>query len=321
MTVTTMKLVNSYNTDNREWDKTYLSMAKLMATHSKCASKQVACIIVRDNNILSIGLNGTISGDVNCNELYTHEDGENKVNSDKWLELYGGNSIPLAHREWSKMYEVHAEINAITKASKNNIGINGATAYTTHSPCNDCAKALISAGIKRVVSDKKFRESAMIEHAKTSDMVEFVIINEDNNEEDEYNPYNNLEKTDDEFNFNRRLERTDEINEIISKMQRDDGLSTAIESHLLAFIDTPVDKLPNITSTSEIVSEVLEHLLANVDFNTDRYYNNLRIRKLVLNLLVEGNTIEENEKEDIDNLLIHLLYGEKGLEVRRYEQS
>jgi dCMP deaminase len=113
-------------------DKQFINIAKEIASASKCVSKQVGAVIVKDGRILSTGYNGTPSGFINCNE-------------------YWNNCYTKEHHEWSKKYEIHAEMNAIIWAARNGISIDGATIYVTLEPCSECAKNIVASGITRVV--------------------------------------------------------------------------------------------------------------------------------------------------------------------------
>ena len=111
-------------------DKRYLRMAKVLAENSYCERRQVGALLVKDGSIISDGYNGTPSGFENiC------EDEEGKT----------------------KAYVLHAEANAITKVAKSNNNSYGATIYITTSPCIECAKLIIQAGIKRVVFSEMYR--------------------------------------------------------------------------------------------------------------------------------------------------------------------
>ena len=111
-------------------DKRYLRMAKVWAENSYCERRQVGALLVKDGSIISDGYNGTPSGFENiC------EDDEGKT----------------------KAYVLHAEANAITKVAKSNNNSYGATIYITTSPCVECAKLIIQAGIKRVVFSEMYR--------------------------------------------------------------------------------------------------------------------------------------------------------------------
>ncbi len=110
--------------DKQALDKRYMRMAGIWAENSYCVRRQVGALIVKDNRIISDGYNGTPSGFENiC------EDDDNKT----------------------KPYVMHAEANAITKVARSHNSSDGATIYVTASPCIECAKLIIQAGIKRVV--------------------------------------------------------------------------------------------------------------------------------------------------------------------------
>jgi dCMP deaminase len=121
-------------------DRNFLNIAAELATASKCVSKQVGAVIVKDGRILSTGYNGTPAGYVNCSE---HWDG----------------NYTKDHHEWSKTYEIHAEMNAIIWAARQGISIEGATIYVTLEPCADCSKNIIASGIKRIVYEKAYEHN------------------------------------------------------------------------------------------------------------------------------------------------------------------
>lgn len=110
-------------------DKRYLRMATIWSENSYCRRRQVGALIVRDNMIISDGYNGTPSGFPNICE-------ENDV------------TFP---------YVLHAEANAITKVARSNNSSEGSTLYVTASPCMECSKLIIQAGIKRVVFSDLYR--------------------------------------------------------------------------------------------------------------------------------------------------------------------
>ena len=111
-------------------DQRYLKMAMIWAQNSYCKRRQVGALLVKGKMIISDGYNGTPSGFENiC------EDDENHT----------------------KPYVLHAEANAITKVAKSNNSSEGATMYVTSSPCLECSKIIIQAGIKRVVFTESYR--------------------------------------------------------------------------------------------------------------------------------------------------------------------
>lgn len=111
----------------------FLKTAYLLGKQSKCVSKQVGSLIVKDNRIISTGYNGTPVGFKNCNEVFD----KNNFDREK-------------HHIWSKIYETHSESNAIAYAAKNDIGIEGSEIYVILQPCDDCLKLIIAAGIKKI---------------------------------------------------------------------------------------------------------------------------------------------------------------------------
>lgn len=113
-----------------KFDQRYLEMAAVWAKNSYCKRRQVGALIVKDRMIISDGYNGTPSGFENVCE------DENGV---------------------TKPYVLHAEANAITKVAQSGNSSLGATLYVTASPCVECAKLIIQAGIKRVVYTDEYR--------------------------------------------------------------------------------------------------------------------------------------------------------------------
>jgi len=112
-----------------EVDVRYLRMARIWAENSYCKRRQVGALIVKNQMIISDGYNGTPSGFENVCE------DENGV---------------------TKPYVLHAEANAITKVAASNNNSQESTIYITSSPCIECAKLIIQAGIKRVVFSEKY---------------------------------------------------------------------------------------------------------------------------------------------------------------------
>lgn len=118
--------------DNKQHliDCRYLRMARIWAENSYCTRRRVGAIIVSGSMIISDGFNGTPSGF------------ENVCEDDNGV---------------TKPYVLHAEANAITKVARSNNSSEGATLYVTASPCLECSKLIIQAGIKRVVFNEIYR--------------------------------------------------------------------------------------------------------------------------------------------------------------------
>ena len=113
-----------------KFDRSYLEMASVWARNSYCKRRQVGALLVKDRMIISDGYNGTPSGFENVCEDETGA---------------------------TKPYVLHAEANAITKVAKSGNSSDGSTLYVTASPCLECAKLIIQAGIKRVVYKDEYR--------------------------------------------------------------------------------------------------------------------------------------------------------------------
>ena len=111
-------------------DVRYMRMARIWAENSYCRRRQVGAIIVKDKMIISDGFNGTPSGFENVCE---------------------------DENDTTKPYVLHAEANAITKVARSSNSSDGATLYVTTSPCIECSKLIIQAGIKRVVFNELYR--------------------------------------------------------------------------------------------------------------------------------------------------------------------
>lgn len=122
----------------------HMSTAWILSQESKCISNRVACVIVKDNRIISSGYNGTKSGHKNCcdhaKDMGWTEDGKHLLSKHR-----------LKHREWSSVNEYHAEQNAIDSASRMGVPLGGSTLYVNVSPCLECCKRITNIGIKRVV--------------------------------------------------------------------------------------------------------------------------------------------------------------------------
>jgi dCMP deaminase len=127
----------------REWDITFINIAKEMAKHSTCIRKQVGAILVKNGHIVSTGYNGVPHGVKHCNEVFKKED----MLKPDWMDVHG---------KFSSMYEVHAEQNCIIEMAKNETNPEGSTLYLTLSPCSNCAKLIVAAGITRVVYEEKY---------------------------------------------------------------------------------------------------------------------------------------------------------------------
>ncbi len=135
------------------YDIAYLRMAKEWAKLSHCNRKKVGALIVKDRMIISDGYNGTPTGFDNCCE---------DDNGDTF---------------W---YVLHAEANAMMKVARSTHDSNGATLYITLSPCKNCSKNILQAGIKRVVYNVEYKDRSGLDFLEKSgiDLVHIADLND-----------------------------------------------------------------------------------------------------------------------------------------------
>lgn len=143
-------------TENKQeiLDKRYMRMATIWSENSYCARRKVGALIVKNKMIISDGYNGTPAGFENICE------DDNGV---------------------TKPYVLHAEANAITKIARSGNSSEGATLYVTASPCIECAKLIIQAGIKRVVYAEKYRLEEGLDLLRRAN-IELIYLNLNENE-------------------------------------------------------------------------------------------------------------------------------------------
>lgn len=110
-----------------DWDEYFLKLAMLASERATCPRMHCGCVIVKHKHVIATGYNGSIPGDDHCEDVGCLMVDNHCVRT------------------------VHAEMNALLQAAKRGHGVDGATAYVTNMPCTHCSKALIAAGVKRVV--------------------------------------------------------------------------------------------------------------------------------------------------------------------------
>ena len=148
-------------------DCRYLRMAEIWAENSYCRRRKVGCLVVKDKRIISDGYNGTPSGFENV------------------CEDDGNITFPSV---------LHAEANAITKLARSHNNSEGATLYVTDSPCIECAKLIIQAGIRRIVYLRQYRLTDGIELLRRAG-IEIVYIDNPamaSGETEDNSPNNNM---------------------------------------------------------------------------------------------------------------------------------
>ena len=129
-----------------DWDEYFMRIAVEVSGRSTCDRKHVGAVIVRDRNILSTGYNGSIAGLDHCDDVgHMMEDGH-------------------------CIATIHAEANAIIQAAKNGVNINGGFIYTTASPCWNCFKLIVNAGLKKISFGEFYRDERVFDVARRLDI-------------------------------------------------------------------------------------------------------------------------------------------------------
>ena len=121
------------------WDEYFLKLAMLASERATCPRMHCGCVIVKNKNVVATGYNGSIPGDDHCEDVGCMVIDNHCVRTN------------------------HAEMNALMQAAKQGNSIDGATAYVTNMPCTTCAKALIGAGIKRIVIFSDYHDTLATE--------------------------------------------------------------------------------------------------------------------------------------------------------------
>lgn len=124
------------------WDQYFMNIAREVATRATCDRKHVGAVLVRDRSILATGYNGSLRGLPHCSEV--------------------GHLMEEGHC----VRTVHAEANAVVQAAKNGVRIDGATAYVTASPCWNCFRLLVNAGVQRIVFGEFYRDPKVFAFAE-----------------------------------------------------------------------------------------------------------------------------------------------------------
>jgi dCMP deaminase len=127
------------------WDEYFMEVCEAISKRATCDRGRSGCVIAKDNQILVTGYVGAPAGLPHCDEAghqfkqMLHEDGSVTTHC---------------------VRTVHAEQNAICQAARRGISISGATLYCRMTPCRTCAMLIINCGIVRVVSQRRYHDSA-----------------------------------------------------------------------------------------------------------------------------------------------------------------
>lgn len=140
----------------RNFDEMYMEMAEIVSKQSRARRAQVGALLVKDNNILSFGFNGTPSG-------FNNDCEERVIDT---TPGFNGVFTQLV----TKKEVLHAESNALMKVAKTTQSSDGSTIYVTLAPCFECAKLIVQAGVKRVVYGSEYRDDSPIKFLKQANI-------------------------------------------------------------------------------------------------------------------------------------------------------
>ena len=124
------------------WERYFMNLALQAATRSTCSRKHVGAVITRDKTILSTGYNGSIRGAPHC--------------SDAGCLMEDGHCVRT----------VHAEANALVQAARHGIRLEGGEIYVTASPCFNCFKLIVNAGIRKIYFGEFYRDERVLSFAE-----------------------------------------------------------------------------------------------------------------------------------------------------------
>ena len=145
-------LVSSWKDRRPSWDEYFIGAAILIASRSTCSRLNVGCVIVSDgehkNRIIAAGYNGFLPGAPHCSKI----------------------------RDGHEIATVHAEQNAIADAARRGVPIDGCIVYITHYPCINCAKLLISSGIRTIKYLNDYHNDELVATLAAEAQVEIVKL-------------------------------------------------------------------------------------------------------------------------------------------------
>lgn len=145
------------------WDEYFLDLVDQVATRATCDRGRSGCVVVIDKRIVCTGYVGSPPGLPHCDEA-GHEI-KKVLDEDGTVRSHCVRTI-------------HAEQNAICQAAKNGISLEGATLYCTMEPCRVCAMLVVSVGIARVVTKRRYHAGGDTRQLFADAGVELVVADD-----------------------------------------------------------------------------------------------------------------------------------------------
>jgi dCMP deaminase len=145
------------------WDEYFMGIMNAVATRATCDRARAGAVIVKDKRIITTGYVGAPRGLKHCDEVG---------------HLFKKSIRPDGTETQNCIRTTHAEMNAIVQAALHGVSLDGATLYGRMEPCIECAKAIISAGIRRVVVEKRYKDGELTREFFKQAGVELVVLDD-----------------------------------------------------------------------------------------------------------------------------------------------
>lgn len=150
--------------DRPDWDEYFLDIMKTVAKRATCDRGRSGCVIVREKRLLTTGYVGAPEGLPHCDEV-----------GHLFKTVYDRHGNKKEHC----IRTTHAEQNAFIQAARYGVPIEGATIYVSMTPCIDCTKMIINAGIERIVAEKRYHADDLSLEMLTLAGIRVDILSED----------------------------------------------------------------------------------------------------------------------------------------------
>ncbi len=142
------------------WDEYFMRVAFLVSERSTCLRRRVGAVLVKDKQILATGYNGAPKGVAHCEDIGCLREN---------LEVPSGQRHEICRG-------LHAEQNVILQAASFGVSTKQSALYITNTPCSICAKMIINAGIKEVITQSEYPDKMAIDFLKEAGVVLRKIV-------------------------------------------------------------------------------------------------------------------------------------------------
>lgn len=154
-----------------KFNRFYIDVLNSLKTYSTCSRLHVAAILVKDSRILSSGYNGVAKGATECNKIFGRDEEGNyvyreRVPASPIMKMHNltYEQYRKVHHEFADRFEIHAEMNCLGFALRNNTDIRGTQLFLTTSPCLNCCKLILVSGIKEVYYMEEYDDRSGVDY-------------------------------------------------------------------------------------------------------------------------------------------------------------